>query len=57
MYLLGLLWNSVFTAAGSNKAEVKDQKVETEAVEIGYQYVEADTTVVEQGMLTQCVFC
>ena len=50
MYLLG-------AAAGSNKAEVKDQKVQTEAVEIGDQYVQAGTTVVEQGMLTQCVFC
>ena len=58
MCLLGLLWNSVFTAAGSDKAEVKDQKVQTEAVEIRNQHVQADTTDLEQGtsMLTHDIF-
>ena len=50
MYLIG-------AAPDSNKTEVKDPKVQTEAVEIGDQYVQAGTTVVEQGMLTHCVFC
>ena len=58
MCLLELLWNSVFTAAGSDKVEVKDQKVQTEAVEIRDQHVQADTTDLEQGtgMLTHDIF-
>ena len=46
-YILGLLWNSVFTAADLDEAGVKDQQVQTEAVEIRGQHVQVDTT----GML------
>lgn len=55
---LYLLWSTVFTTAGSVKAEVKDQQVQTEAVEIRDQHVQADTTDLEQGtgMLTHDIF-
>ena len=33
-----------------------DQKVQTEALETSDQHVQADITVVEQGMLTHCLF-
>ena len=43
-------WDSSFTAAGSDKMEVKDQNTQAKVVQIKDQQVQAERTAPQQGM-------